>query len=81
MPSVWRGLSQTRTAPPRTAALGLARTEDNLIRTDDAGRTSVLVVYACGDAVTSRQMVQAAAATGALTAAMLNHDLVADGLR
>lgn len=61
-------------------ALGLDRTDDGLIQIDEWGRTSVPVVYACGDAVTPRQMVPVAAASGASTAAMLNHDLIAHGL-
>ncbi|MEM1125451.1 MAG: NAD(P)/FAD-dependent oxidoreductase [Bacteroidota bacterium] len=62
------------------ASLNVELTEAGLIQTDEGGRTSVPGVSACGDAVTPMQMVQVAAAGGALAAAFLNHDLVAEGL-
>jgi thioredoxin reductase len=51
-----------------------------LIRTDDMGRTSVPSVFACGDAVTPKQMVQLAAATGVQVGAVVNHELIAQDL-
>ncbi|HEX8384731.1 MAG TPA: NAD(P)/FAD-dependent oxidoreductase [Rubricoccaceae bacterium] len=64
---------------PLVAALGLALTEDGLVRTTEPGQTSVPVVWACGDMVSPRQAVAMAAGSGMGVAAMLNHDLVASG--
>jgi thioredoxin reductase len=65
---------------PLPEALRLEMTEHQLIRTDDMGRTSVPSVFACGDAVTPKQMVQLAAATGVQVGAVVNHELIAQGL-
>lgn len=64
---------------PLPAALGLALTDIGRVEVDMGGRTSVPNVWACGDMAAMMQSVMSATASGSLTAAMLNHDLIAAG--
>ena len=58
--------------------LGCEHTELGLIRTDEWGQTSVLGVYAAGDAATPIQQMIRAAASGATAAIGINHSLLAE---
>ena len=60
-------------------SMGLALTADGYVRVDDLYRqTSIAGVYAAGDLTTPAQSATLAAAAGSITAAMCNHDLMAE---
>jgi len=60
-------------------SMGLALTADGYVRVDDLYRqTSIVGVYAAGDLTTPAQSATLAAAAGSITAAMCNHDLMAE---
>ncbi len=56
--------------------LGCAITEQGFIEVDPFQKTTVPGVYACGDNTTQMRSVASAVATGTLTGAMLNRELV-----
>jgi thioredoxin reductase len=56
--------------------LGCMMTESDKIKIDETGRTTVLGVYAAGDAVRTRQQVIMAASDGANAAITINQDMV-----
>jgi thioredoxin reductase len=58
------------------AALGCELDADGLVRTDDAGRTSVRGVWAAGNATDPRAQVITAAGEGSAVAIAINTDLV-----
>lgn len=58
--------------------LGCKLTEEGVVETDEAGKTSVHGVYVAGDAGANPQHVLVAAATGARAAVALNHDLLTE---
>lgn len=61
---------------PLVTSLGIALDDNGFIVLDDRRQTSVPGIYAAGDATTQMQGALFAAASGAQTAAMLNHGLV-----
>jgi thioredoxin reductase len=60
------------------AALGCAITDQGRIEADVLGRTGVPRVFVAGDIVVPAQSVIAAAASGTMAGAGLNHDLLAE---
>lgn len=66
---------------PLPAALGVNLTEAGFVTIDAIGKTNVANVWACGDMTTPMQAVQTAATSGFVAAAMINHDLIANGVR
>jgi thioredoxin reductase len=60
------------------AALGCELLEDGFVRADAGGRTSVLGVWAAGNATNPRAQVITAAGEGSAVAIAINTELVAD---
>lgn len=59
-------------------SLGLALDAGGYVQVDENRETSVLGIYAAGDLVTPVQSATLAAASGALAAARLNHELTVE---
>lgn len=60
---------------PVPRSLGCAFTEHGHIRVDEAQRTSIEGVFACGDSASPMRSVSYAVASGTLTGATINHSL------
>jgi thioredoxin reductase len=58
--------------------MGCEMTAEGHIKVDEMKKTNVPGIYAAGDNTTMMRMVSVSAAAGALTAAMMNHELVSD---
>lgn len=59
-------------------ALGCELTEHGYIHVDNAQKTTVKDVYACGDNSTTMRSVAAAVSTGGIAGAMVNHELTTE---
>jgi thioredoxin reductase len=66
---------------PVVEALALATDEHGFVQVDAMGQTSHRSLYAAGDLTTGMQSALGAAAAGARTAAMLNHQLILEDRR
>ena len=62
------------------ASLGCAFTEAGHLRVDGMQKTSTAGVYAAGDCTTPMRSVVNAMATGTMAGAMVNHELIAEGV-
>ena len=60
--------------------IGCALNEDGLVKVDDFLKTSIPGIYAAGDSTTLFRAVAGAVATGSKAGAMVNHELIAQGL-
>ena len=59
-------------------ALGCELTEHGYIHVDNAQKTTIKGVYACGDNSTTMRSVAAAVSTGGIEGAMVNHELTTE---